>query len=312
MEPPTLSTTIWRFVDIYRLYNHPYVPIKLVEDAKKDDPLVPLVQAMSELEEGERIIYTVYVGGDPNKEELKKLRESITKPVVKPLDYLIFPGVALAASMMGAKTTPKYKDDQQKRFEQKIHGDALSHVYLMTQIDMAAPYRVDRATDLAAILINQFSSDINALWPIAYRGEKEGHAVKPVEVANSDVEQRTSAVGVMSGWATGKSKDMRHARAKAVLGTKEIATLWHLPHEDFTAGGIVWSKTSVAAPPELAQRTDGVHMGYNASGGKTINIYLPDEDRHGHTSVVGMTGVGKSTFMHNLIHQDILRGMGVQ
>ena len=36
-----------------------------------------------------------------------------------------------------------------------------------------------------------------------------------------------------------------------------------------------------------------------------IPVYLAYDDRVGHLAIFGQTGVGKSTFIHNLVHQDI-------
>src|SRR5262249_29721704 len=45
--------------------------------------------------------------------------------------------------------------------------------------------------------------------------------------------------------------------------------------------------------------------------GKTQPVYLAQPDRITHMNIVGKTRVGKTTFMHNLIHQDIAQGHGV-
>jgi hypothetical protein len=40
-------------------------------------------------------------------------------------------------------------------------------------------------------------------------------------------------------------------------------------------------------------------------------VYVPDEDRASHMSIIGQTGVGKSTLLHHLIDADIAQGRGV-
>jgi len=95
-----------------------------------------------------------------------------------------------------------------------------------------------------------------------------------------------------------------------VLTPPEIASLWHLPDETFTATKIVWGEQ--AAPSVLTQApTDAVCLGDAAQHGKTVPIYLDLKDRAYHHYLTGKTGMGKSTLIHNLVHQDIAAGRGV-
>src|SRR5205823_441516 len=94
------------------------------------------------------------------------------------------------------------------------------------------------------------------------------------------------------------------------LTSGEVAALWHLPHKEFTAPEIQWLKGG-KAPATLTQRTSGVIVGDNEHIGRKTPVYFSDDDRRTGMHILGKPGMGKSTYMHNLIHQDIERGYGV-
>jgi DNA helicase HerA-like ATPase len=97
-----------------------------------------------------------------------------------------------------------------------------------------------------------------------------------------------------------------------VLTPGEVAALWHLPTEGILAPGVVRSTGAKAPlPVELIQQKNGMLLGTNIYQGRQRQVYLADPDRITHMNIVGKTRVGKTTFMHNLIHQDIAAGKGV-
>jgi hypothetical protein len=94
-----------------------------------------------------------------------------------------------------------------------------------------------------------------------------------------------------------------------ILEPRELASLWHLPHQDFTVNTIQWTFSNVRLPQVLRGKRDGVCIGVNDFAGQIEPIYIPD--RSGHISITGKSGTGKSNLMHHLIHQDIASGKGV-
>lgn len=98
-----------------------------------------------------------------------------------------------------------------------------------------------------------------------------------------------------------------------VLSPKELASLWHVPHEDFTTHRIVWAGARVpealTKPPK--DEAQAVCMGTAVSRGQDTPVYLARTDRAFHHFIVGKTGMGKSTLIHNLVAQDIAAGCGV-
>jgi hypothetical protein len=120
----------------------------------------------------------------------------------------------------------------------------------------------------------------------------------------------TSTFGLLEGWLA--NRDRKWQQFRLVLDIQELAALWHLPHKAFSAPTIRWLSTKQKPlPVQLEQNREGVCLGDNLYQGLTQPAYLHPEDRATHMIVLGKTGTGKSTFLHNLIHQDIAQGHGV-
>lgn len=95
------------------------------------------------------------------------------------------------------------------------------------------------------------------------------------------------------------------------MSVREFATVIHLPlpttssspqFKEATYGG-------AAAPIDLPQ--SGLLLGSNKFRNIETKVYLTQEDRLRHLYVIGQTGTGKTTFLKNLIAQDIKEGEGV-
>jgi len=88
----------------------------------------------------------------------------------------------------------------------------------------------------------------------------------------------------------------------------ELAALWHLPHADFAGLPITWASR---ISPHLLANQDGnaTLIGTLPDTGKPV--FLTRQDRAFHAYIAGKTGMGKSTLLHTLIHQDIAQGEGV-
>lgn len=133
-------------------------------------------------------------------------------------------------------------------------------------------------------------------------------SIRIIEDATQDFE--TSTLGIMQSWLSGKSNLWKPARM--ILTPRELASIWHLPDNRFAAPEIMWATgRRVAASARVVQNKEGVVLGANRYAGKTSDIRFPYADRETHTYIVGKTGVGKSTLIHNMIHQDIANGKGV-
>lgn len=96
-----------------------------------------------------------------------------------------------------------------------------------------------------------------------------------------------------------------------VLGSAELATLFHLPSENMPNATPIdrTAHKEVAAPHTVPK--EGLQLGNNLYRGVTSPVYLSDNDRRRHLYILGQTGTGKSNLLENLIMQDIEAGKGL-
>ncbi|MFA6463707.1 MAG: DUF87 domain-containing protein [Candidatus Paceibacterota bacterium] len=94
------------------------------------------------------------------------------------------------------------------------------------------------------------------------------------------------------------------------LSIGEVTTLIHFPQENISSPHL---KTAVfrSAPAPMGLAQEGVLLGVNRDRNVQTHIYMSDEDRLRHLYVIGQTGTGKTTFLKDMIAQDIQRGAGV-
>ena len=95
------------------------------------------------------------------------------------------------------------------------------------------------------------------------------------------------------------------------LNLKEVATVFHLPQKGVSKNPqLRKSRFSSAAAP-LVLPTEGIYLGQNIHSGMNTDILMTSEDRLRHMYVIGQTGTGKSSFLKQMIVQDIQNGEGV-
>lgn len=95
------------------------------------------------------------------------------------------------------------------------------------------------------------------------------------------------------------------------LNLKEIATIFHLPERGISKNPqLRKSRFSSAAAP-LSLTAEGIYLGQNVHSGVSTDIHMSPEDRLRHMYVIGQTGTGKTSFLKQMIVQDIQNGDGV-
>ena len=94
---------------------------------------------------------------------------------------------------------------------------------------------------------------------------------------------------------------------------KELATIFHFPYGINKMGQLKQAKAAQApAPLEMpSEMPEGaIILGYNEYRGNKKPVYMGREDRFRHFYAIGQTGTGKTTFLLNMILQDIANGDG--
>lgn len=100
------------------------------------------------------------------------------------------------------------------------------------------------------------------------------------------------------------------AKNKFTLNVEEIASLYHLPYSKKAAPMVRTLKAREAAPP-INLPKEGLFLGASSFRGDEREARIKKEDRERHFYIIGQTGTGKSSLMHNMIIQDIQAGEGV-
>ena len=99
-------------------------------------------------------------------------------------------------------------------------------------------------------------------------------------------------------------------KQRLLLNTEELASVYHFPLPSCQTPNINWLRSRKApAPAEIP--TAGIILGRNIYRGRETVIRMKDTDRRRHVYIIGMTGVGKSVLMENMIKQDIEAGKGI-
>lgn len=99
-------------------------------------------------------------------------------------------------------------------------------------------------------------------------------------------------------------------RQGMLLNSRELATLVHFPSDSVVSAKLKSVRRKTKALPESA-KGHKLQLGYNIHQGKERVATLSDAQRLKHLHVIGATGTGKSTFLLNLITQDIENGEGL-
>ncbi|MDF1497846.1 MAG: type IV secretion system DNA-binding domain-containing protein [Patescibacteria group bacterium] len=95
-----------------------------------------------------------------------------------------------------------------------------------------------------------------------------------------------------------------------ILNTEELSSLFHFPISTTATPQIKWLKAKQApAPSDISN--EGLILGHNVYRGEDKVIKIEKEDRRRHMYIIGQTGTGKSSFLGELIRQDIQNGEGI-
>lgn len=100
-------------------------------------------------------------------------------------------------------------------------------------------------------------------------------------------------------------------RSGMILNQEELLGLVHLPSPSVRASKFKRKATNTKAAPSIVTKASGLLLGENPHAGEIRQIRLSPDQRTQHMHVIGASGTGKSTFLFNLIQQDIEAGEGL-
>jgi hypothetical protein len=100
-------------------------------------------------------------------------------------------------------------------------------------------------------------------------------------------------------------------RSGMLLNLDELIGFVHLPSPDIRTAKFSRQATNTKSAPRPFTGRSGILLGNNVHAGETRQVRLTAEQRTRHLHCVGASGTGKSTFLLNLIQQDIAAGEGI-
>lgn len=322
---PTTQVPLHRLTLVYRGANPFVFPLKSATEISDFDPLTSIVSAMNGLAEGERISTNLFVVGEVSDAQPYGER-LLRRSTIKATDYLSINGFRTIAHLKstGLDRVDRYVSRDQKVLEEKLRHP-LYQALFMVQLDSPDRQRVlALAQNLDSQLYGIANNPYNSLsW---YTGMPEGFLWRFVprtppdpetlitELTPTDSPLAESAIERIWDYATFEEAKAARQATRLILGAEELALLWHLPDEHFSASRIHWLSSRTVPPPTAVvhqEHSASVQLGFGTSGGKLFPIHLPLKDREKHVRIIGKTGVGKSSLLYDLIMQDIRQGYGV-
>jgi hypothetical protein len=301
-----LDYPFYRYTSFYQQANIFVAPIKHVDDADEVDPLTTLVEAMRGLQPGERITYTVAVRGYSSA-AYHKGQELITTSTIHPVQFFSNAGLADAFGKMmaGQDRVEKYVPRDQKVLEDKLR-QKLYATALLIQVDSPDPGRLeDLLIHIDTTMTHFTRMPYNALHWVERAPRTFITWTETPEEAQQD-----AVLTLAQDWIEGTAPE-GYRPPTLIFEPRELALLWHLPHERFSAPEILWGSKAVDVPEAVKRVNDGVILGMGHQRGRELPVRLSAQDRVTHLNIIGKTGTGKSTLLHHLIHQDIAEGKGL-
>lgn len=313
LENPPFMGTFYRRIEYIEQVQDFVGPIKYPHDFKQSDPLAIIANVMNDLEAGESISYTVYLG-ESDKQFYQEASKQTTSSnwafqhiIYITLGFLSIVGAVVSVVVIFYKLFLEKKPDKYRESDMNVIWGKLNDLPLIRSFvlfEVNSPYQ-DRLQqfDIAPALLH-YGHEFQKL--MRQDGDLTG-----IQVASARRAEETSALSVLLKLANRPYKSPKDART-CIFSPSEIASLWHLPHEGFAASNIAWMRGKYVPMPSIMRgKYEGVCLGDNLYGGSSYSVNMLPKDRAGHMIIVGKTGMGKSTLLHNLIHQDIAAGRGV-
>ena len=95
------------------------------------------------------------------------------------------------------------------------------------------------------------------------------------------------------------------------ITVKELSTMAHFPATRLKSSPALKQAKAGSAPVPTGLPDSGLLLGVNRVRGSEVKVYMTPEDRLRHFYTIGQTGTGKTTFLKNMIAQDIASGEGL-
>jgi hypothetical protein len=287
------------------LFKHPVLPLRTYQKLEAD-PLGQILTALSKLqEEGEGAAIQILMRPAKSR-KWKDLASKVSKEVQQGRSFYEALSRArkneffkdFSSIINGGKSEEAKKAEEKPRPVTPYHEDLVKGILAKSsqpvfdaniRIVASAPSEIRASQileDIQSSFVQLTSPDLNALKPNKVTGRAFKRLIFDFSFRLFD-EKNT-----------------------VYLSTEELASIYHFPLPTTSASRVLSSKAKSAEPPADLPAS-GIILGKNTFRGQEKMIRMQAEDRRRHLYTIGQTGTGKSTFMKNLIEQDILNGEGV-
>src|SRR3989344_9301713 len=285
--------------------NNPVLPFRTYQKLETDS-LGEILTAMSKLEEeGEGAALQILIRPSHNS-GLKSLASKVSKEMQLGHDFsqaLIRAQKSKTAEFIEA-VNPAAPSSKQEKTEEKpqvitpYHEETvkaliqksskpLFDVNIRALASANTEIRAGQILqDLESVFVQFSAPDLNSLKPIRPKGKK-------LERLFFDYSFR-----------------LFNEKRKIYLSTEELASIYHFPLPTTAAPRVKLLKAKPAEPPADLPK-EGIILGKNIYRGQEKEVRIQRDDRRRHLYIIGQTGTGKTSFLGNLIKQDIWNGEGV-
>ncbi len=284
--------------------NSPVLPFRTYQKLETDS-LGEILTAMSKLEEqGEGAALQILIKPSHNN-SLKSLASKVSKEMQQGYDF----NQAMSRAQKSKTTefieaanpsTPSSKQEKQEDKPKVItpyHEETvkaliqksskpLFDVNIRVLASANSEVRAEQILQNLESAFTQFSApDLNSLKPVRIKGKK-------LEKLIFDYSFR-----------------LLNEKQKLYLSTEELASIYHFPLPTTAAPRVKLLKAKPAEPPADLPK-EGIILGKNIYRGQEKEVRMQRDDRRRHLYTIGQTGTGKTSFLGNLIKQDIWNGEG--
>ncbi len=262
-------------------------PVKPLSEFRRIDPLAPLLQSLAGLRPDETVAIQCLLRPAQFPDWKQSWVNQVTKDTSTLRDFLTFSG-ALAALGEAMSRQPEFKPEtaEHRAYMAKLE-QPLFEALVSVFIKAPDPARARVLSDGIRSAFAQFETSYNSL------------SLSPLRFYSKKWPWRFT-------WSLSDNSNV------LVLTADELASIWHLPSELIRVPGVLATMPKTVPPPRQPEKVGaGVVIGESIYQDVRKPVVLSDQDRDGHINIVGMTGTGKTTFMHHVIHQDIQAGKGL-
>lgn len=213
------------------------------------------------------------------------------------------------------KKDKEYNPDslQVSNMEKKVKS-VISGVNMRIVVSARTTARVDALMHEFELVLNQFEDISGNRFKMRFPKSKRDHH----ELLRSFI-FRTFDRGPIEGfWGALYNEFFEKVHSPLLytspcmpMNLQELATVFHLAIAGGTSSREAKTAGGKYVPAPIGLPSSGLLLGRNTHGGVTTDVRLQSQDRMRHLYVIGQTGTGKTTFLKDLIIQDIMNGEGV-